>query len=156
MRPLVRTVEQEIARIAARQHGLTTRVQLLEIGVSATAIRRRLRKGTLIQVHRGVYRVGHAAPSTETSYLAAVYACGDGALLGGLSAAHLLGLIKGSPPPPEVICPTQRSIREVKTRRSRTIDPRDATTYRSIPVTSVPRTLVDLAAVLSPDDLARA
>lgn len=133
-----------------------TRAQLLGGGISSSAIERLLASGALIQVYRGVYRVGHAAPSMESSYIAAVYACGDGALLSGRAAAYLLGLIKGRPPPPEVICPTQRSIGGVKTVRSRTIDPRDATEYRAIPVTTVPRTLVDLAAVLSPEDLARA
>jgi hypothetical protein len=156
MRPLNRTLEQEVGRIASRQKGIVRRAQLLELGVSSAALKRRLRKGTLIQEYRGVYRVGHRAPSTEASYLAAVYACGEGALLSGLAAGHLLHLLKGRPPRPEVVCPTERRIPGVVTHRPRTTDPRDATTHREIPVTTVPRTLVDLAAVLSPPVLARA
>lgn len=109
----------------------------------------------LLRVHKGVYRVGHRAPSTEATYMAAVLACGDGAVLSGRAAAHLHGLIKRRPPPPEVAAPTERRVAGVETRRSR-LDRRDVTTCRGIPVTSVPRTLVDLAAVLEADDLARA
>ena len=132
-----------------------TRSQLQNVGVSRREIERRLEKGTLIPQYPGVYRVGHSAPSVEASYLAAVDACGNGAILSHRAAAYLFGLIKGSPPPPEVLFHTRRSIHGVRTRRSR-VDPRDATTYRSIPITTVPRTLVDLAAVLTPDALARA
>jgi very-short-patch-repair endonuclease len=46
--------------------------------------------------------------------------------------------------------------RGIRTRRSRKIDRRDATVFSGIPVTTVARTLVDLAAVLSPVELARA
>jgi len=155
MRPLPSTVEQELARIAAKQHGLVTRSQLLAAEISESGIKRRLRKGILLSVHRGVYRVGHAAPSTEASYLAAVFACGVGALLGRRAAAHLFRLVKGPPPRPEVVFPTQLRRPGLQTFRSR-VDPRDATTHRGIPVTTVPRTLVDLAAVLPSPALARA
>ena len=51
------------------------------------------------RVHRGVYRVGHRAPSVEARYLAAVLACGEGAVLSGRAAAYLWGLLKGPAPP---------------------------------------------------------
>jgi hypothetical protein len=156
MRPQSRTVEREIARIAGSQHGVVTRAELLDSGVSAAGIQRRVRRGLLLPVYPGVYRVGHRAPSTEASYLAAVRACGKGALLSGRAAGHLLGLLKGRPPPPEVTTPTERRVKGLLTRRSRDLDPGDATVWRGIPVTTVPRTLVDLAAVLGPYDLARA
>jgi putative AbiEi antitoxin of type IV toxin-antitoxin system len=149
-------VEQEIGRIAGAQHGVVTRVQLFGAGVSSAGIERRVRKGTLLPEYRGVYRVGHRAPSREAKYMAAVRACGQGALLSGRAAAHLLGLLKGAAPPPEVLAPARRRVEGVRTRRSRQIDPREATLFDGIPVTTVPRTLVDLAAVLTPADLARA
>jgi hypothetical protein len=155
--PHPRTVDQELARIAAGQHGVVTRGELLDLGVSAAGIQRRVSKGTLIPVHRGVYRVGHEAPSHEAHYQAAVRACGEGAVLSGRAAGYLLGLLKCSiPPPPEVTTPTERRIDGVMGRRSRHINRRDGTTFRGIPITTVPRTLVDLAADLSLDDLARA
>lgn len=145
-----------LAQIAQRQHGVVTRAQLLDAGVSPAGIQRRLGKGVLLSVYPGVYRVGHQAPSIEASYLAAVRACGDGALLSGRAAGYLLGLLKGRPPPPEVTTPTERRVEGLITRRSRSLDPRDATVWRGIPVTTVPRTLVDLGAVLGLYELGRA
>ena len=151
-----RTVERELARIASAGHGVVTRAELLRAGISTEEIRQRLLSGALLYEHRGVYRVGYRAPSIEATYLAAVRACGERALLSGRAAGHLLGALKGPPPPPEVTAPTERRIPGVATRRERHLDPRDATTWRAIPVTTMARTLVDLAAVLSVDDLARA
>jgi very-short-patch-repair endonuclease len=88
--------------------------------------------------------------------MAAVKACGDGSLLAGRAAAHLLGLLRRPPSLPEVLTPTQRRIEGVITYRARRSEARDATSWRGIPVTTVPRTIVDLAAVLPEDDLARA
>ncbi len=102
-----KTAEQKLARIADGQHGLVERRQALRGGVSRRQLDRRLENGALIIEYRGVYRVGHRAPSLEARYLAAVLACGDNALLYGLAAGHLLGLLKGPPPPPEVVAPTR-------------------------------------------------
>ena len=156
MRPQGRTVEGELARIAGAQHGVATRAQMLAAGVSVDAIKRRVRKGVLLVQHPGVYRVGHRAPSVEATYLAAVSACGDGALLCGRAAGHLFAVLRGTAPAPEVMTPTERRVKGVRTRRARRIDDVDATAFRRIAVTTVPRTLVDLAAVLSLDELARA
>jgi hypothetical protein len=145
-----------VARIAQGQHGVVTHRQLREVGLTAGAIERRIGKGSLPQEFRGVYRVGHRAPSLEARYIAAVFACGEGALLSGRAAAHLYGLIKGTVPPPEVTAPTERRVKGVTTHRSRTLDRRDATIVKGIPATTIPRTLVDLAATLTADDLARA
>jgi hypothetical protein len=149
-------VERKLARIASASYGVVTRAQLVRAGLTAEEIKQRVDRGALLREHRGVYRVGHRAPSVEARYLAAVRACGEGALLSGRAAAHLMGMLKGAAPPPEVTTPTRRRVKGVKTRRSRCIDRRDATTWRGIPVTTVARTLVDLAAALQIDDLARA
>lgn len=151
------TVEQKLAGIAEKAHGVATRPELLQAGLSSAQIYRRLKTGALLQEYRGVYRVGHRAPSLGARYLAAVKACGKGALLSGRAAAHLFGLLRArSAPPPEVTAPARRRIDGIKTRCSRHVDPREATTWRGIPVTTVARTLVDLAAVLPEDGLARA
>ena len=155
MEHLDRTVEEVIGRIARSQHGVVTRAQLLKAGISKQEIRRRLHKKALIRVHPGVYRVGHCAPSREASYLAAVLACGDGAVLSGSAAGHLWGLLKGSAPPPEVTAPNERRVKGVRARHARRRKT-EATTWRGIPITTVPRTMVDLASVLSLDELARA
>jgi len=135
------TAEKVLARIAGRAWGVATREEMLDAGLSNHEIQHRVRTGALIREHRGVYRVGHRAPSVEARYVAAVKAAGAGAKLCGRAAGHLLKLVKGPAPPPEVIVPR-------RTRR-----PIEATTWRGIPVTTVPRTLLDLAATLSFDEL---
>ncbi len=128
----------------------------MRTGVTEAEIRHRLSAGSLIRVYPGVYRVGHRAPSIEARYLAAVLACGDGALLSGRAAGHLFRLLKGPASSPEVTAPTERRVSGVRTRRSRRMDPREATTFHAIPVTTVPCVLVDVAADLTEDQLARA
>jgi hypothetical protein len=150
-----RTVEQKIARIASRANGIVTREELLAAGISRGEIRGRREKGLLITQYPGVYRVGHVAPSVEAWYSASVKACGEGAVLSGLAAAYLLGIVKGRPPPPEVTAPRERDIDGLLTRRSRRLDPRQVTTVRDIPVTTVARTIVDLAPRMGLGKLAR-
>jgi very-short-patch-repair endonuclease len=142
--------------VADRQHGVVTRRQLLDAGVSASTIDRRLEKGALLAVHPGVYRVGHLAPSIEATYLAAVLACGEGALLSGRAAAHLLGLVRSAPPLPEVTARTERLVEGVRTTRCRRLDVAlDGFVFSGIPVTTIPLTVVALAATLGEDALAR-
>jgi very-short-patch-repair endonuclease len=156
MRGKVEPAATAIARIASSQHGVVTRAELLEAGVTKGVIEARLSSGALLPEYRGVYRVGHRAPSTEAIYMAAVKAGGPGALLAGRAAAHLLGILKGPPPEPTVITPKPRRVRGLRTRTSRGLGRRDGTVVRSIPVTTVPSTLVDCSSLLSLPDLARA
>ncbi len=145
----------EIGRLASGSHGVVTREELLRAGLSRSAIGRGIDAGGLLVVHRGVYRVGHRAPSVEATYLAAVRAAGVRSVLSGPAGGWLLGVVKGRAPRPEVTGPTKRRIEGVTTKR-RNLDPRDRTTWKGIAVTTVPRTLVDLAEVLSFDALSRA
>ena len=146
-----------IGKLARGSHGVVTRTELLAAGLTLKEIRHRLGTGALLRVHPSVYRVGHDAPSIEATYLAAVRACGPGALLSGRAAAHLLGLTKRRRAPrPEVTARTERRVAGVATRRCRKLEPADGMTWRGVPVTTVARTLVDVAASLSLDDLARA
>lgn len=153
--PQNRAIEERLARLASTQKGTVTFAELRGLNISATEIRHRVRSGALIRVYRGVYRVGHRAPDVEADYLAAVKACGEDALLAGLAAAYLYGLLKGDPPPPEVVHPRERSIRGVNTRRRR-LHPLDRTTFRGIPILPVPAVLVDIAPRLGDDALSRA
>jgi very-short-patch-repair endonuclease len=153
--PKLDTVERKLARIADSAHGVVTRAEALRAGITVDELKHRVRTGALFRVHRGVYRVGHRAPCYEARYLAAVKACDEGAALSGPAAAHLHGLVRGPAPAPEVTSRTTRQVRGVRTRRS-PLRPQDRMRARGIPVTTVPRTLVDIAAVLSLDDLSRA
>lgn len=150
-----RTVEEKLALIAGAAYGVVTRSDLLDAGVTRHEIASRIRRGDLLREHPGVYRVGHRAPSIEATYLAAVLACGSGALLCGRAAAHLWGLVKGPPPPAEVLTATERRIEGVRTERARHLHAQDGAVCRGIPVTSVARTVVDGAAALPEEALAR-
>jgi len=124
--------------------------------ISEDEISHRVKVGALIPEYRGVYRVGHRAPSLESRCMAAVKAGGDGAALCGAASGYLLRILKASkPPPPQVMTRTEKRITGVKTRRTRNIDRRDITQVGAIPCTTVPRTIVDLAATLDEDALAR-
>jgi Transcriptional regulator, AbiEi antitoxin len=148
-----RTVEEIVGELAARSHGVVTRGELLASGLTDRQIKRRRARGYLITEFPGVYRVGHRAPSLEARYLAAVKACGEGAVLGGPAAGYLYGLTGGLAPMPYVTASRERRVRGLVTTRSRVVERAE---YRGIPITTVARTLVDLAASLSLRDLARA
>lgn len=154
MHPQDRTVEQRLAAIAGANLGVVTWDQMLSAGISPDQIKWRVRNGSLIREHRGVYRVGHRAPSPEARYMAAVRACGAGALLSGRAAAWTHRLIRGAPPTPEVTAPTERKVPSVITHRSRRALP--ATRARGIPAITVPHTLVVVSSSLTENVLARA
>jgi hypothetical protein len=155
MRPFDDTPERKIARQAKGAHGLVRRERLVKAEVTEAEIKHRLRTGALIREHQGIYRVGHQAPSVEASYLAAVWACGERALLSGRAGAYHWRILGGKPPKPEVSAPTRRCVDGVKTHTCRGLEKRDGTIHRGIPITTVPVTIVDLAAELSEDELAR-
>ncbi|MBA2505530.1 MAG: type IV toxin-antitoxin system AbiEi family antitoxin domain-containing protein, partial [Thermoleophilaceae bacterium] len=132
------------------------RRDLLAAGISAAAIARGVQSGWLHPQHRGVYRVGHRAPDIRSDYLAAVYAGAGGDALYGLAAAHLMGLVRGPAPPPSVLTTSARRVAGVCRRRVGGVDSREVWVFDRIRCTTPARTLVDLAASLPEDDLARA
>src|SRR4051812_30658763 len=141
-----------IARIASRSHGVVTWAELIAAGVSEAEIKWRVRTGYLIRIHRGVYRVGHRAPSVDAQYLAAVKACGPDAGLSDLAAAHVFGLYRPVAPP-EVTTRTQRRVKGVITHRSRNLV---IVRHRGIPITPVHHTLIAISERLTDEDLGRA
>lgn len=143
-----------IATIARTQHGVVAHAQLLAAELTEREIYLRVQDGSLISIHFGVYRAGHDAPSLLATYMAAVLACGEGALLSGRAAGRLLDLVREAATP-EVTAPVQRLVPGVLTHRARRVA-RHGMVSRGIPVTTVPETLVDLAAVLRRPPLARA
>ncbi len=100
------------ARIARRQAGAISRRQLLDAGLSAQLIKRRVERGRWQQLYRGVYVVFTGPPPRETWLWAAVLRAGPGAVLSHLSAAELHGLLDA---PAEAIFVTVPSTRRVST-----------------------------------------
>jgi hypothetical protein len=78
VRPQDRTVEEIVGNLASRSHGVVARADLSKAGVTPAEVKSRLNAGSLIRVHRGVFRVGHQAPSIEARYMAAVKAVARG------------------------------------------------------------------------------
>jgi hypothetical protein len=142
-----------IAALAERQHGVVSRRQLVEHGVNRYAVDRRIERRLLQAVHRGVFAVGHRSLTAEGRWMAAVLAGGPGAVLSHRTAATLLGILRS--PYLELTTPTQRYRSGINIHSSLlAVD--EVTTERCIPVTTVPRTLLDLATVLRPTQLERA
>src|SRR3954452_21399817 len=100
------TPDLRVAKIAVRQHGVITLRQLEAAGLSKRAAAGRVRSGRLHRLHRGVYAVGHRAPSHHARWMAAVLACGEGAVLSHGSAAALWKLLKPLDGPTHVSIPT--------------------------------------------------
>lgn len=137
----------ELAELAERQHGIVSRPQLARLGYSGAAIDRAAEGGRLHPLHRGVYAVGHTDLSQEARCLAAVMSCGAGALLSHRSAAWLWGLRGPSPRRVEVTTPTRGKAKsDVWLHHSTILEEPDRAAVDGVPVTAVPRTLLDLAA----------
>ncbi len=151
-------LDHRLAALAAGQHGRVARRQLLALGIGSAAIGRRVANGRLHPVHRGVYAVGHVVRSPAGDWMAAVLACGPLAVLSHRSAAALWDMRPRSPFVPDVCVPTRagRGQPGIAVHRSGTLDARDVTTHRGIPVTSPARTLIDLAEVVPRRVLERA
>ena len=150
------TPDARVAAIAARQHGVITFLQLLRAGLDRHAIRRRVNNGRLYRLYHGVYAVGHTGLSDRGRMLAAVLACGEGAALSHFHAASLCDVSRFPLPSLiDVVVPRQRRPgKPIRAHESRTLRREDVTTRHNIPVTRIPRTLIDLADVLTPHQLA--
>src|SRR5690606_33566262 len=136
-----------IASIAARQHGLVTRWQLIAAGLSRHSIDRRLRSGRLIAVHAGVYRVGPIAGPLARE-MAATLACREAAA-SHLSAAALHKLLapQHSTEPVDVIVRggRHRGRRPGIRAHRNELEDDEITWVDRLPVTSIARTLIDLS-----------
>src|SRR3954452_1893887 len=87
------TLDARVAQAAAEEWGVLDLSELEACGLSRGAIARRRHRGLLHLVHRGVYAVGHAGLTAHGRFLAAVKACGLGAVLSHFSAAALWSLL---------------------------------------------------------------
>ncbi|MDX6608976.1 MAG: hypothetical protein QOF85_901 [Solirubrobacterales bacterium] len=144
--------ERKIAALAEQQHGVVAQRQLLALGVSQRGIECRLERWHLRLVHREVYAVGYSRLSQQGRWFAAVLAYGEGALLSHRSAAALWGLAKPWASAVDVTAPVgKQGIRRRKKawiHRGR-LHPEDRAVRAGVPVTTVARTLFDLAEFVS-------
>ena len=113
----------------------------------------RLSSGHLVRLHRGVYAVGHAQLRPEGRWLAIVLATGPGAALSHRSAAALHGIRESNAL--EVTTTRRVQVRGVLIHRATALDAQDVTTRHGVPVTTLARTLVDLAETLTAEQLGK-
>jgi very-short-patch-repair endonuclease len=142
-----------IARFAAHQHGIVTTAQLLGAGVGRRTIARRVTSGLLVPVYRGVYQLGPVS-SRWGREMAAVLACGDGALLSHQTAAAIWGFGRAD----RVVHVTvhgqaRRSRPGIRVHQTLSLN---AAVHDGLPLTDPARTLRDLARVLPGNELERA
>jgi hypothetical protein len=146
------------ARVAARQHGVVTRAQLLGLGITTREIERRLEDGRLVAIHRGVYLLG-PNPGPLTYEMAAVLACGRPAALSHRSAGHVWELLPYLPKRRlqhvTVTSGNPRSRTGIRVHRA-PLTPGEHSINQHIPITTPARTVFDLAAELADDDLEQA
>ncbi|MGH2839913.1 MAG: type IV toxin-antitoxin system AbiEi family antitoxin domain-containing protein [Solirubrobacteraceae bacterium] len=146
-----------VATIASGQHGRVSRERLRAAGIDAKRIDRWIADGRLRRVHHGIYAVGHTARSDHAELIAAVLACGEGAVASHHSAAHLLGLTRTRPREPHVTVPTTagRARPGIVIHRVKQLHWLDAMTWQDIRTTTPARLLLDLAPRLNSPDLTR-
>lgn len=157
--PDKRVRDQRVAEIAGRQHGTISSQQLREAGLSRDAILERCRAGRLHRLHRGVYAVGHIAPSNERRWMAAILALGGGAVLSHRSAAMLWELLPRREGSVDISLPSRNGRRQrlgIRVHRPESLESRETTRRLGIPVTSPARTLADLKTALPEHELRRA
>lgn len=145
-----------IARLAECQGGVVSRAQLIEAGLTRNAIGHRLKRGRLHPVHRGVYAVGHRLLSADGRWMAAVLTSGPGAVLSHRSAAALWRIRQSTRSAAEVTTFQASHPRPGVERHRGHLAADEVTALRGVPVTTVPRTLLDLAVVVGRRDLERA
>jgi len=145
-----------LADLAERQHGVVSIRQLEALGYRRPAITRATRSGRLHRVHRAVYAVGHTKLTWEGRCLAAVLSCAPHALASHLSAAWLWGLLASRPGTFHVTAPTRRHAKPKLRLHYARLGDEDRAVCDGIPVTSVPRTLLDYAAMTTDARLERA
>jgi very-short-patch-repair endonuclease len=147
---------RHLAALAGGQFGLVTRAQLAELCLSESAIGRLVSRGVLRRVHPGVYRLLGAGPSREQDIVAAQLWAGDEAFASHRTGAEIHAIPGGSPPLIEITTNGSVRSRDVLVHRRAVWPPGDVTVVNGIRVSTVSRTLLDLASVVPPGTLARA
>lgn len=149
-------VDVKVALVAAQDWSVVSLEDLRRCGLSKGGVLTRVRRGQLHRLHHGVYAVGHANVPLEGRFLAAVKACGVGAVLSHFSAAALWRMVDWDGRHPEVTVKdtTPRVHAGIRVHRTRFLEAKDLRRERGIPVTSPARTALDLCSQL-PERAAR-
>lgn len=151
----VHPIDAAVADLAERQLGVVAIGQLLELGMTRRAVAHRVASGRLHRLFRGVFAVGHRGLSKRGWWMAAVLSVGVGAVLSHRPAGAEWNL-RAWNGRPAITTPKWRPTRAEIEVHSAELPPDEVTVKNGIPITSMPRTILDLATVLDADALARA
>ncbi|HEY2603692.1 MAG TPA: DUF559 domain-containing protein [Thermoleophilaceae bacterium] len=143
------------AELATRQGGAVAAWQLYTLGLGRGAVEYWAASGRLHRMYPGVYALGHRAVAWKGRLAAGVLACGPEAVLSHRSAAAWWALLPSERARVDVTAPTRHRLRGIDAHRCR-LDRRDRTVHEDIPITTIARTLLDLAEVESRSRLAKA
>jgi very-short-patch-repair endonuclease len=120
--------------------------QLKALGYTRQAASKANGIGRLKRLYRGVYAVGHEALTPEGHCMAAILACRP-CVASHWTAAWVWGLLRSSPSTYHVTAPSTRHRRRGFVIHSAALGDEDVTKREGIPVTSLARTHLDIAAV---------
>jgi hypothetical protein len=149
------TRDAKLAVLAGKQHGVVSYRQLIAIGFKRGAIQHRLLTKRLHSMYKGVYSVGYPAETAEAWEMAAVLACGREAVVSHWTAVSRWELLRPTRGYVHVSVPSDRRVKGIRTHHVK-LHRSDYTKRNDIPITTVPRTLLDLAAVAPLSQLRRA
>ncbi len=145
--------DRAIARVAEAQHGVVARRQLTGLGLGDDAIDYRLAVGRLWIVMPRVYAVGQRRLPPLSRSMAAVLSSGIGAALSHRSAAALWGIRALGGNPIHVTAPSKSRSTKLVRRHCVVLPSDEVTIHEGIPVTTMPRTVLDLASTSSVDEV---
>ncbi len=150
-----RATERRLAALAGEQHGIVALGQLRGLGFSLAQVKHRMRCGRLHRIHRGVYAVGHGALGSRARWMAATLAVPAAVLSHGAAAA--LWRLRGWGGGAIHITAAARTMQRGALRpHFRDLPYDERTVHDGIPVTTLARTLLDLAATEGSRALERA
>ena len=140
-------LDRAIAAWAGRQHGVIAGRQLVALGLSASAVPKRVASGRLHRVQRGVFAVGHALLTQRGRFMAAVLASGPEAWASHYCSGVLYELGLGARRLIDVttLSARGRTLPGIRTHRVSTLTADDVDEIDGIPCTSLARTLLDIA-----------
>jgi len=142
--------------LARGQHGVVSHAQMVGCGATNRQVEGLLSRGEARRLHLGVYLLGPTL-TYHAQAMAAVLACGAGALVSHLSAAYIYKLL----PLPAQLAFVDVTVtdgragkqRGIRVHRTKSLQPHEGRERDGIALTAPLRTLIDLAGSCTPSQL---
>ena len=142
-----RSPTERLYDVAERQAGYFTTAQAREVGFSQRQLTYYVRSGHHRRVRRGIYRLALYPSSPHEDLFVAWLEAGRNAVISHESALMLHELSDALPDRVHVTIPRGASRRHPRLAlHTSRLDPQEVTALAGLPVTTVPRTIADVAA----------